>query len=175
MTDLGLPEPAGRGQDPMRRAVTKAAVVAGFTGLPAIAQQRCFRIDPLLRWHGGGPQWRWPLPWPHSADGLSRELKQANDHLNACGYFGPGERGAYLQCVLGVAWPGGETRVFEGRIEGWFISLYAPRRVEAVTGIEEYFRPDGYRCTLAELNAGEQKPLSEEERAYDAFARWMLE
>ena len=75
LTDLALPEPSCPERHTARMAAYKATVIAALTDLPALGYARSFRIDPLLRWGGGGPQWSWPFPWPHATEELAVALR----------------------------------------------------------------------------------------------------
>src|SRR5262249_48204938 len=114
LTAVGLPEPSGSG-GPLHRATRKAAVVAAIRNNPAIDHARSFYIDPLLRWRGGRPNW--PLLWPCESADLAAELWEAHNALNAQGYCGPNDRGAYLRTVLLLTWPEGPAHFQHAREE----------------------------------------------------------
>jgi len=118
LTDVGLPEPAGAGANALHRATGKASAVAAFSNLPALGFAQEFRIDPLLRYgDGSGPQWTWPLPRSAPRETIHAEIRRADDKLVRGGYCGPDDRGAFIRCVLCLAWPDMETMVLEARTD----------------------------------------------------------
>jgi XTP/dITP diphosphohydrolase len=179
LTELGLPEPsqhhnsqyARRRDGLLLSATSKATVIATMTDMPAIGHARGFYIDPMLRWGGGGPQWFWPIPWPHPIEDLGMEFDEADNTLNEGGYCGPDDRGAYFRSVLCLAWPDAEIEVYEGCIEGqvqtWDIS--SKGKGTLVGDPEQYFIPDGETAPLARLRPKGLRP--DQERAFARFRR----
>ncbi|MFZ1103175.1 MAG: non-canonical purine NTP pyrophosphatase [Hyphomicrobiaceae bacterium] len=172
ITDMGRPEPVGSDRDALLSATIKATVVAAESDLPAAALARFFHIDPLLRWGGGGPQWSWPQPWPYASENLASELTEAYHALDAGGYCGPDDRGAYFRSVLCLVWPDGESQSFEGRVEGQFGRWGRPR--VPLNVIEDYFIPDGEAIALAHLSDEVRALYSDKERAFEAFLRTFI-
>ena len=74
-------------------------------------------------------------------------------------------RDAWFSCVLALAWPDGESAVYEGRAEG---TLTWPPRGTMGFGYHPVFVPMGREVTFAELDPEEKHAISH--RA-DAFAR----
>ena len=138
-----------------------------MTNTPTVAPARGFYIDPLLRWGGGGPQWFWPLPWPYATQELAAELRRADIDLDAMGYCGPDDRGAYFRSVLCLVWPDAESQVFEGRLAGQF-GVYGGRN-SAGDLIDDYFVPDGEAVALASLAVDARQRYSDVERAFEAL------
>ena len=80
--------------------------------------------------------------------------------------IGPGvPRSAHFACVLALAWPDGETAVYEGKAEG---TLTWPPRGTMGFGYDPVFVPLGGTLTFAELDPAEKHRISH--RA-DAFAK----
>lgn len=167
-----VPEPALFDGDLTRALKTKAAMVSAAAGLPAIGHARSFRIDPLLR-HGGdgGPQWRWPVPWPGAKQELAAQLIQADNALTRGGYCGPDDRGAFFHTLLCLAWPDARTRVFEGRMEGQFAQLWHGRKKtgDLMPGFADCFLADGETASLADLDDGSGQWNKDEKQAIDAL------
>ncbi|WP_340120036.1 hypothetical protein [Pelagibius sp. 7325] len=129
LSDLNLPEPQVYERDACLALKTKGAVISADTGLPAIVYGRYFVIDPLLRYGGGGPQWRWSVPWSGSEEDLVADIFEAEDTLNRNGYCGPDDRGALFQTLLCLVWPDSQSQIFEGRLEGQVAPLFHRRRL----------------------------------------------
>jgi XTP/dITP diphosphohydrolase len=167
LTDVGLPEPSERSRDPLRNATRKAAVIAGLTTTPAVSVARGFSIDPLLRWGGGGPQWSWPLPWPHENEALAAELWEVHHALNWMGYCGPDDRGAYFRTVLCLAFPDLQSQTFEGTSPGQFGGVGLSNKPDDL--IADYFVPDDETVALVSLEA--RQPSPDQEEAFAAFRK----
>ena len=79
---------------------------------------------------------------------------------------GPGtRRGAAFHCFLALAWPEGESAVYEGQCPG---TLTWPPRGEMGFGYDPVFVPNGSELTVAEIDPAEKHRISH--RA-DAFAK----
>jgi XTP/dITP diphosphohydrolase len=170
LTDAGLPEPSsGSTRDPLYSATRKAAVVASLTATPAVGLARGFYIDPMLRWGGGGPQWCWPVPWPHESEALAAELWDAHHALDRMGHCGPDDRGAYFRTVLCLAWPDAESHTFEGRTEGQFGGLGHGQKPEDL--IADYFVPDGEAVPLSSLADDARQFLPDQDQAFEALRK----
>jgi XTP/dITP diphosphohydrolase len=167
LTDVGLPEPSESPRGPLHTAARKAAVVAAITNTPAIGYARSFYIDPMLR--GDGPQWSWPLPWPYGSADLAAELWTAHHALDAQGYCGPDDRGAYFRTVLCLAWPDAESETYEGRFQGQFGgSRHGNKQGDLVVN---YFVPDGETVPLASLADKACQLSPDQDQAFKAFRR----
>ena len=76
---------------------------------------------------------------------------------------------SFLGILLALAWPDGETAVYEGRVDG---SLTWPPRGTMGFGYDPVFVPRGSEITFAELDPEEKHRISH--RA-DAFAKLVAE
>jgi XTP/dITP diphosphohydrolase len=74
-------------------------------------------------------------------------------------------RDAWFSCVLALAWPDGETALYDGRVDG---TLTWPPRGTLGFGYDPVFVPHGLEQTFAELDPEEKHRISH--RA-DAFAK----
>ncbi len=80
------------------------------------------------------------------------------------------ERGAQFKCVLFLAGPGGERRIFEGSCAG---RLRVEPRGDAGFGYDPLFVPDGFEQTYAELGDAEKNRISHRARAWQQLAEWL--
>lgn len=162
---LGLPEPAETGTTFVENALIKARAAAQGSGLPALADDSGLCVDAL-----GG------RPGVYTADWAERqrfEGEPGRDWYMAMGKVegllceqGPAaDRTAHFACVLAIAWPDGESAVYEGRVSG---SLTWPPRGELGFGYDPVFVPTGSTLTFAEIDPAEKHRISH--RA-DAFAK----
>lgn len=76
-------------------------------------------------------------------------------------------RTARFEAVVAYVDVEGETRTFDGRVEGRIV--HEPRGTHGF-GFDPVFQPDGYETTFAELTDREKNAVSHRARALDAFA-----
>lgn len=162
---LGLPEPEETGTTFVENALIKAQAAAEAAQLPALADDSGLSVTAL-----GG------RPGVYTADWAERqrfEGEPGRDWYLAMGKVegllaaqGPQvDRGAWFSCVLALAWPSGETAVYEGRVDG---ALTWPPRGALGFGYDPVFVPQGRGQTFAEIDPAEKHLISH--RA-DAFAK----
>jgi XTP/dITP diphosphohydrolase len=162
---LGLPEPAETGTTFVENALIKARAAAEAAQLPALADDSGLSVTAL-----GG------RPGVYTADWAERqrfEGEPGRDWYMAMGKVegllaaqGPDvDRSAWFSCVLALAWPDGETAVYEGRVDG---TLTWPPRGALGFGYDPVFVPQGRDLTFAEIDPAEKHKISH--RA-DAFAK----
>ncbi len=166
---LGLPEPAETGTTFVQNALIKARAAAEASGLAALADDSGLSVAALdgrpgvytadwaeRQWFEGAPGRDWYMAMG-KVEGL----------LAAKGPDTP--RDAWFSCVLAIAWPDGESAVYEGRADG---TLIWPPRGTLGFGYDPVFMPQGREVTFAELDPAEKHRISH--RA-DAFAKLVAE
>lgn len=162
---LGLPEPAETGKTFIENALIKARAAAESSGLPALADDSGLCVTAL------GDR-----PGVYTADWAERQWFEGpvgRDWFMAMGKVegllceqGPDvDRSCWFACVLAIAWPDGESAVYEGRANG---TLTWPPRGTMGFGYDPVFVPVGDARTFAELDPVEKHAISH--RA-DAFAK----
>jgi len=166
---LGLPEPEETGTTFVQNAVLKARASAEASGIVSLADDSGLSVAALdgrpgvytadwaeRQWFEGDPGRDWYMA-----------MGKVEGMLAAKGPDTP--RDAWFSCVLALAWPDGETAVYEGRIDG---SLTWPPRGEMGFGYDPVFVPGsqagGREQTFAEIDPAEKHAMSH--RA-DAFAK----
>lgn len=166
---LGLPEPAETGTTFVENALIKARASAEASGLPALADDSGLCVAAL-----GG------RPGVYTADWAERQWFEGpagRDWYMAMGKVegllaeqGPDvDRSGYFACVLAIAWPDGDSVVYEGRVDG---TLTWPPRGELGFGYDPVFVQLGATQTFAEIDPEEKHRISH--RA-DAFAKLVAE
>jgi XTP/dITP diphosphohydrolase len=171
---LGLPEPAETGKTFVENALIKARVAAEASGIVSLADDSGLSVAAL-----GG------RPGVYTADWAERQWfeDEPNDHKGGRDWYmamgkvegmlaekGPNSpRDAWFSCVLAIAWPDGESAIYEGRVDG---ALTWPPRGTMGFGYDPVFVPAGYERTFAELEPVEKHRISH--RA-DAFAKLVAE
>ena len=166
---LGLPEPAETGTTFIENALIKARAAAEGSGLPALADDSGLCVDAL-----GG------RPGVYTADWAERqwfEGQPGRDWYMAMGKVegllceqGPDvDRSGRFVCVLAIAWPDGESAIYEGEVGG---SLTWPPRGQLGFGYDPVFVREGDTQTFAEIDPEAKHRISH--RA-DAFAKLVAE
>ncbi len=166
---LGLPEPAETGTTFIENALIKARAAAEGSGLPALADDSGLCVDAL-----GG------RPGVYTADWAERqwfEGQPGRDWYMAMGKVegllceqGPDvDRSGRFVCVLAIAWPDGESAIYEGEVRG---SLTWPPRGQLGFGYDPVFVREGDTQTFAEIDPEAKHRISH--RA-DAFAKLVAE
>ena len=155
---LGLPEPEETESSFSGNARLKAEAAARASGRVSLADDSGLSVDAL----GGAPgvySARWAGPDKDFTAAMARvrrelEAKGARDH------------GARFVCVLALAHPDGETRLYEGEVRG---TLTFPPRGEHGFGYDPIFVPEGHDRTFAEMDASAKRALSHRARAFAAM------
>jgi XTP/dITP diphosphohydrolase len=163
--EIGLPEPDETGTTFVENALLKARAAAVAAQLPALADDSGLSVAALAgrpgvytadwaerQWFEGNPGRDWYMAMG-KVEGLLCEL-------------GPdADRSCWFSCVLAIAWPDGESAVYEGRIDGNY--AWPPRGMLGF-GYDPVFVPQGHDRTFAQLPPEEKHRMSH--RA-DAFAK----
>lgn len=151
---LGLPEPDETEPDFAGNARLKALAATEASGLPALADDSGFCVAAL----DGAPgvySARWAGPGKDFAVAMARVHGEA-----------PGDSAAWFICALCLAWPGGETATFLGRVDGrtcW------PPRGDRGFGYDPMFVPTGSRETYGEIDPAAKHASSHRSYAFAAL------
>ncbi|WP_310531660.1 RdgB/HAM1 family non-canonical purine NTP pyrophosphatase [Novosphingobium sp.] len=162
---LGLAEPEETGTTFVENALIKARAAAEASGIVSLADDSGLSVTALVG-----------RPGVYTADWAERqwfEGKPGRDWYMAMGKvegmlaeLGPDvDRSCWFSCVLAIAWPDGESAVYEGRANG---TLTWPPRGTMGFGYDPVFVPLGDTRTFAEHDPEEKHAISH--RA-DAFAK----
>lgn len=166
---LGLPEPAETGTTFVENALIKARAAAQAAQLPALADDSGLSVAGL-----GG------RPGVYTADWAERqwfEGEPGRDWYMAMGKvegmlqaIGPdADRSCWFSCVLAIAWPDGESAIYEGRVDGRY--TWPPRGARGF-GYDPVITQIGSDQTFAQIDPEEKHRISH--RA-DAFAKLVAE
>ena len=166
---LGLPEPPETGTTFAENAMIKARAAAEASGMAALADDSGLSVDALdgrpgvytadwaeRQWFEGKPGRDWYMAMG-KVEGMLQQLGEEVD------------RSAAFHCVLAIAWPDGESAIYEGRCAG---ALTWPPRGLLGFGYDPVFVPTGREHTFAEIDPEEKHAISH--RA-DAFAKLVAE
>ncbi|MEQ1710186.1 MAG: non-canonical purine NTP pyrophosphatase [Hyphomicrobium sp.] len=164
--DLGLAEPEETESTFAGNARLKALAAANGSGLPALADDSGLEVDCL----GGAPgifSARWAGP---TKDFGLAMAKVADEVARRDGWPAPDSRDegprANFISVLCLAWPDGETQIFEGKVHG---HLVWPARGGNGFGYDPMFVADAETLTYGEMEPKQKYANSHRTRAFAAF------
>jgi XTP/dITP diphosphohydrolase len=156
------PEPTFEGN-----AKIKAVFAAKGSGLPALADDSGIEIDALDK-----------APGVHTADwaGPKRDftiaMDRVHDEMSARhAWKGEPARANFIS-VLCVAWPDGQTELFEGKVYGHVV--WPPRGGNGF-GYDPIFVADGETLTFGEMEPKKKYAISHRTRSFEHFKRACLE
>ena len=164
--ELNLPEPEETETTFSGNAKLKALAAAKAAGLPALSDDSGLAVDAL----GGDPgiyAARWAeLPRIEKETyGQRRDFDMAMWHVND--RLGEtGNRRARFICALCLAWPSGETTVYEGTVEG---EMIWPPRGQKGFGYDPMFQQLGETKTFAEIDPAAKHAVSHRADAFTKF------
>jgi len=167
--ELNLPEPEETETSFSGNAKLKALAATKAAGLPALSDDSGLAVDGL----GGDPgiyAARWAeLPRIEKETyGTRRDFDMAMWHVNDRLGDNPNRRARFI-CALCLAWPNGETSVYEGTVEG---EMIWPPRGKKGFGYDPMFQQLGSTKTFAEIEPAAKHAVSH--RA-DAFAKFLAD
>jgi XTP/dITP diphosphohydrolase len=166
-SSLNLREPAESGETFADNARLKAMAAAQTSGLPALADDSGLEVEVL----GGGPG-IYSARWAGPAKDFELAMGKVADAVAAGGgWTGPAPR-ANFTCALCLAWPGGDSQCFEGKVFG---SLVWPSRGSKGFGYDPMFLADGETLTFGEIDPARKHAISHRARAFDLFLASCLE
>ena len=152
---LGLPEPEETAPDFAGNALLKAEAAMRATGLAAISDDSGICADAL-----DGAPGIYSARWAGPAKDFALAMRNIEEKLQA--QTAP-SRKAHFISALAVAWPDGQTQVFEGRVDG---TLVWPPRGGQGFGYDPMFVPDGYSQTFGEMAPAAKHGMSHRARAF---------
>ena len=158
--DLGLAEPEETGTTFAENARLKACAASAASAMVAIADDSGLSVDAL-----DGDPGIYSARWAGPNKDFAAAMRNVEEKLQAAGAVDPQDRGAHFICALCIAWPDGETEVFEGRVSG---ALVWPPRGANGFGYDPVFVANGHTQTFGEMEPAQKHALSH--RA-DAFSK----
>jgi XTP/dITP diphosphohydrolase len=165
--DLGLSEPEESEPTFDGNARLKALAAATGSGLPALADDSGLEVDCL-----GGAPGIYSARWAGPGKDFGLAMKRLGEEITSRNaWVAPGPRANFIS-VLCLAWPDGETRIFEGKVFG---HLVWPPRGGNGFGYDPMFVPDGQTETFGEMQPEAKYAISHRTRAFAAFKAAMLD
>ena len=152
--DLSLPEPEETEPDFAGNARLKAVAAAAASGLPALADDSGFCVAAL----GGAPgplSARWAGPDKDFAAAMARVHDEGGVPSRA-----------WFVTALCLAWPGGGTATYLGRVDGQ--TCWPPRGTQGF-GYDPMFVPAGSQQSFGETAPEAKQATNHRARAFAAF------
>ncbi len=161
-SELGLPEPDETEVTFAGNAELKARAAANASGLPALSDDSGLAVDAL-----GGDPGIYAARWAEkpACEGGGRDFDMAMWHVHD--RIGKGVRSARFICALCLAYPKGEAKIYEGKVEG---EIVWPPRGDKGFGYDPIFRAIGDQLTFAEI---EPEAKHAKSHRADAFAKFL--
>jgi len=167
-SELGLDEPEETETTFAGNAALKALAAAKASNLPALSDDSGLAIDAL----NGDPgiyAARWAeLPRIEvETYGQRRDFDMAMWHVNDKLGDSKNRRGRFI-CALCLAWPNGDTSIYEGKVEG---DMIWPPRGEKGFGYDPIFQALGDTQTFAEIDPSQKHAKSHRADAFTKFLK----
>ena len=161
--ELGLPEPEETGATFAENAKLKAVAAARGAALPALADDSGIEVEALQ-----GAPGIYSARWAGPAKDFKIAMQRVADEVEARNAWNspPGPR-ANFTAALCLAWPDGETAIFEGKVWG---HLVWPPRGSKGFGYDPMFVAEGDALTFGEMEPDAKHAISHRARAFRQFA-----
>lgn len=159
--DLGLPEPEESEATFAGNAILKAVAAARGAGLPALGDDSGLEVDVL---DGAPGIYSARLAGPDRDFRVAME--RVAEEIGARDAWVPAAPRANFTSVLCLAWPDGETELFEGKVFG---RLVWPPRGGNGFGYDPMFVADGETETFGEMEPARKYAMSHRTRAFEKF------
>ncbi len=159
--ELGLSEPEETEATFEGNAKLKAVAAAQGAGLPALADDSGLEVDCL-----GGAPGIYSARWAGPGKDFGLAMKKVGEEITQRhGWSAPGPKANFIS-VLCLAWPGGATQIFEGKVHG---HLVWPPRGGNGFGYDPMFVADGETKTFGEMQPVQKYAISHRTRAFAKF------
>ena len=159
--ELRLPEPEETEATFEGNAKLKAVAAAQGAGLPALADDSGLEVDCL-----GGAPGIYSARWAGPGKDFGLAMKKVGEEITARhGWSAPGPKANFIS-VLCLAWPGGATQIFEGKVHG---HLVWPPRGGNGFGYDPMFVADGETKTFGEMQPAQKYAISHRTQAFAKF------
>lgn len=151
--DVDLPDVAETGTTFAENSLLKSQTIAKLTGVPCIADDSGLCVDAL-----NGAPGVYSARYAPNRDfvkGMEKLLEEMAQSRNK-------SRKAHFSCVISLAFPDGEYKLFEGRVNGEIATVPSG---DGGFGYDPLFVPEGYDCSFAQMPKSEKNKISHRGRA----------
>lgn len=153
--DMDLPDVEETGKTFEENSLLKSRTIAKLVNMPCLADDSGLCVDAL---NGA--------PGVYSARyAPNRDFDKGMEKLLAEMEKSPNKsRNAHFSCVISLAWPDGQYKVFAGQVDGK-IALH--KMGVGGFGYDPLFVPEGFTCSFAQMSQEEKNKISHRGRAVE--------
>lgn len=159
--ELDLPDVEETGTTFEENSRLKAETLSKLSGLPCLADDSGLCVHAL-----GNRPGVFSARYAPNRD-FAKGMEMLLGELAASG---SSDRSAHFSCVLALAVPGNETKIFEGRVDG---SITTEPQGTAGFGYDPIFKPEGYSVTFGNFDGAEKNKISHRGRAFGKFKAFL--
>ncbi len=161
--DFNLPDVEETGKTFEENAYIKALAAAREKNIPCIADDSGLCVDAI----GGKPgvytaRYAPNRDFDKGMDKLLKELAETKSN----------NRSAHFSCVIVLAYPDGNYKSFEGRVDGY---IATQKTGNLGFGYDPIFIPTGFNRSFAEFNSDEKNKISHRGRALQKFIQYLMD
>lgn len=163
--ELNLPEPEETETSFAGNARLKALAAAKAAGIPALSDDSGLAVDAL-----DGAPGIYAARWAEKPkfEGGGRDFDMAMWHVHDQMEQKGGPKTARFICALCLAFPDGQTEIYEGKVEG---EMVWPPRGDKGFGYDPVFQAIGDTLTFAQIDPAEKHAKSHRADAFEKFLK----
>ena len=153
--DMNLPDVEETGKTFEENSLLKSRTIAKLVNMPCLADDSGLCVDAL---NGA--------PGVYSARyAPNRDFDKGMEKLLAEMEKSPNKsRNAHFSCVISLAWPDGQYKVFAGQVDG---KIAFHKMGVGGFGYDPLFVPEGFTCSFAQMSQEEKNKISHRGRAVE--------
>lgn len=153
--DMDLPDVEETGETFEENSLLKSRTIAKLVNKPCLADDSGLCVDAL---NGA--------PGVYSARyAPNRDFDKGMEKLLAEMEKSPNKsRNAHFSCVISLAWPDGQYKVFAGQVDG---KIAFHKMGVGGFGYDPLFVPEGFTCSFAQMSQEEKNKISHRGRAVE--------
>lgn len=153
--DMDLPDVEETGKTFEENSLLKSRTIAKLVNMPCLADDSGLCVDAL---NGA--------PGVYSARyAPNRDFDKGMEKLLAEMEKSPNEsRNAHFSCVISLAWPDGQYKVFAGQVDG---KIAFHKMGAGGFGYDPLFVPEGFTSSFAQMSQEEKNKISHRGRAVE--------
>ena len=153
--DMNLPDVEETGKTFEENSLLKSQTIAKLVNKPCLADDSGLCVDAL-----DGAPGVYSARYAPNRDfnkGMEKLLAEMDKSPNK-------SRKAHFSCVISLAWPDGQYKVFDGRVDG---QIALQKMGEGGFGYDPLFVPEGFDCSFAQMGQEEKNKISHRGRAVE--------
>ena len=153
--DMNLPDVEETGKTFEENSLLKSRTIAKLVNMPCLADDSGLCVDAL---NGA--------PGVYSARyAPNRDFDKGMEKLLAEMEKSPNKsRNAHFSCVISLAWPDGQYKIFAGQVDG---KIAFHKMGVGGFGYDPLFVPEGFTCSFAQMSQEEKNKISHRGRAVE--------